>query len=145
MIRAHSNSAGQTRGLASCRFVNDLSLPVAVLMVTMTGCAPKLSGGWETVDVQPKGASFPFNNIQFDAQGKYTASGLYDGNGRMTDEVRTTTGNYRQLGSELQVVPDKGDPQSYRMHRRLDGKLEVVLDIPGQKKQLKAVLAPSGQ
>jgi hypothetical protein len=114
-------------------------------MAALCGCTQKLSGGWETVDVQPAGASFPFNRIEFDPNGKYTATGLFDGSGRMTDEVRTTTGDYRQSGSQLQVQPHKGDPQSYRMRRRLDGKMEVILDTPGQKGQLKAVFAPSGQ
>lgn len=115
-----------------------------VLIAAMAGCSPKLSGSWETVDVQPAGASFPFNRIQFDPSGKYTASGLYDGSGRMTDEVRTTTGDYRQAGSKLEFRPHKGDPQSYRMRRRLDGKMEVILDAPSQG-PLKAVFAPSGQ
>ncbi len=115
-----------------------------ILLMTATACAPKLSGGWETVDVQPAGASFPFNRIQFDPSGKYTSTGLFDGSGRMTDEVRTTTGDFRQIGSQLQFQPHKGDPQSYHMRRRLDGKMEVILDTPGQKGQLKAVLAPSG-
>ena len=124
---------------------NRPALALGVLMAALCGCAQTLSGGWETVDVQPAGASFPFNRIQFDPSGKYTASGLFDGSGRMTDDVRTTTGDFRQSGSQLQVQPHKGDPQSYRMRRRLDGKMEVILDTPGQKGQLKAVLAPSGQ
>ncbi len=121
------------------------ALAVGVLIVEFAGCAPKLSGGWETVDVQPAGASFPFNRIQFDPAGKYTATGLYDGSGRMTEDAHTTTGDFRQSGSQLQFQPHKGDPQAYTLHRRLDGKIEVILDTPGQKKQLKAVLAPSGQ
>ena len=108
------------------------------------GCAPKLAGSWELVDVQPAGASFPFNRVQFDPCGKYTASGLYDGSGRMTDEVRTTTGDYRQAGSQLQFQPHKGDAQTYRMRRRMDGRIEVLLDTPGSKGQLKAVLAQTG-
>jgi beta-glucanase (GH16 family) len=108
------------------------------------GCAPKLSGSWETVDVQPAGASFPFNTVQFDPSGKYTASGLYDGSGRMTNEVRTTTGDFRQSGSQLQIQPHKGELQSYQLRRRLDGKLEVILQRPGEQGQLKAIFAPSG-
>src|SRR5262245_39093696 len=76
------------------------ALVFGILVTTLEGCAPKLAGGWETVDVQPAGASFPFNRIQFDATGKYTATGLYDGSGRMTDEVRTTTGDFRQSGAQ---------------------------------------------
>ncbi len=120
------------------------SLAIGVLIAVTGGCAPKLSGSWETVDVQPAGASFPFNTIQFDPSGKYTASGLYDGSGRMTNEVRTTTGDFRQSGSQLQFQPHKGDLQSYQMRRRLDGKMEVILASPGQQGQLKAVLSPSG-
>jgi len=120
------------------------ALALGVLMIATAGCAPKLSGAWETVDVQPAGASFPFNRIQFDPAGKYTASGLYDGSGRMTEDVRTTTGDYRQSGSQLQFQPHKGALQSYHMRRRLDGKIEVILDSPGTQGHLKAVLAPSG-
>lgn len=120
------------------------SLALGVLMAMMVGCAPKLAGSWETVDVQPAGASFPFNTVQFDPSGKYTASGLYDGSGRMTDEVRTTTGDFRHSGSQLQFQPHKGDPQSYQMRRRLDGKMEIILHTPGEQGQLKAILAPSG-
>jgi hypothetical protein len=120
------------------------SLALGMVVAAMAGCAPKLSGSWETVDVQPAGASFPFNTVQFDPSGKYTASGLYDGSGRMTNEVRTTTGDFRQSGSQLQFQPHKGDLQSYQMRRRLDGKIEVILASPGQQSQLKAILAPSG-
>jgi hypothetical protein len=118
---------------------------IGVLVAALCGCAPKLTGGWETVDVQPAGASFPFNRIEFDPSGKYTSSGLFDGSGRMTNDVRTTTGDYRRSGSQLQVQPHKGDPQTYRLRRRLDGKMEIILDIPGQKVRPKAVLAPSGK
>lgn len=131
-------------GIHSALGIKSRLLAVGVLSVTMAGCASQLSGSWETVDVQPTGASFPFNTIQFDPSGKYTASGLYDGSGRMTDEVRTTTGDYTQTGSQLQFQPHKGDPQSYQMRRRLDGKMEVILRTPGAQGQLKAVLAPSG-
>lgn len=104
------------------------------------GCAGKLAGSWETVQVRPAGASFPFNRIQFDA-GKYTAMGLYDGNGRMTEEVQTTTGEFHQSGSLLRFKPHEGENQSYRVRRRLDGKLEIVMKRPGGK-PLTAVLAP---
>ena len=107
------------------------------------GCAPKLTGAWEIADVQPPGASFPFSRVQFDAAGKYTATGLYDGSGRMTDEVRTTTGDFRQSGAGLQRQPHKGDSQSYRVRRRLDGKMEILMEHPAQPRPLKAILAPS--
>lgn len=120
------------------------AIGAVVACVCSAGCAPKLSGGWETVDVQPAGASFPFNRVQFDPAGKYTATGLYDANGRMADDVRTTTGDFQQSGTQLQFQPHKGELQTYRTRRRIDGKLEVILDTPGQKGQLKAILAPSG-
>lgn len=116
---------------------------LAALVTVLGGCAPKLSGAWETVDVQPPDASFPFNRVQFDPAGKYTATGLYDAGGRMTSDVHTTTGDFRQSGSQLQIQPHKGDPRVYRLRRRLDGKMEIILDASGQPTPIKAVLAPS--
>ena len=116
---------------------------VLLLVVFAAGCAQKLSGDWEAVQVSPPGASFPFNRVQFDPAGKYTATGLYDGHGRMTDEVRTTTGDFRQSGGKLQILPHKGDAQAYRIRRRLDGKMEVILDVSDQKESVRAVFAPS--
>jgi hypothetical protein len=104
------------------------------------GCAKDLSGSWETVQVRPEGASFPFNRIQF-GEGTYTAFGLYDGDGRMAEDVQTTTGEYRRSGSALQIKPHKGANQSYHVRRRLDGRLEIVMTRPGGK-PLTAVLAP---
>lgn len=95
------------------------------------------------VNVQPPGAAFPFNRVQFDPAGKYTATGMYDGSGRMADDVRTTTGDFRQSGSQLQIQPHKGDPQVYTVRRRLDGKMEIILNAPGQPKPITAVLAPN--
>lgn len=120
-------------------------LVLGLILLSTTGCAQKLSGGWETVGVHPPEASFPFNRIEFDPAGKYTASGLYDAKGQMTDEVRTTTGEFQQSGGQLKILPHKGDAQAYRIRRRLDGRLEVTLDVPGQKQPLRAILAPSNQ
>lgn len=106
------------------------------------GCTQKLSGGFETVGVHPPEASFPFNRIEFDPSGKYTASGLYDGSGRMTDEVRTTTGEFRQSAGKLEIAPHRGDVQAYRIRRRLDGRMEILLDSPDRKQSIRAILAP---
>lgn len=119
------------RGLVICCF----------MIILVAGCSNKIAGSWETVQIKPAGASFPFNRIQFDG-GKYTAVGLYDGSGRMADEVQSTAGDYQQTGSKIKIQPYKGEEQSYTVRRRLDGKLEIVFRGAGGK-PLKAVLAQS--
>ncbi|MDO8630743.1 MAG: hypothetical protein Q7R41_09635, partial [Phycisphaerales bacterium] len=65
------------------------------------GCTANVAGSWQVVDVKPRGASFPFNRVTFDGQGKYTAMGLYDSEGRMSEDVHTTTGQVERKGRDV--------------------------------------------
>ena len=104
------------------------------------GCTPNVAGSWEVVDVQPRGASFPFNRVSFDQQGKYTSTGIYDAQGRLSDDVHTATGQFERKGRDVRLVPAKGTAVVYKTRRRFDGKLEMTLEVPGQNHPLTAVL-----
>ena len=114
-----------------------------VLLGAICGCTADIAGTWQVVDVQPKGASFPLNRVTFDLQGKYTSAGLYDAQGRLRDDVQTATGRFERMGDNLRLIPANGTAVSYQMRRRLDGKIEMTLDIPGQNRPLTAVLSPT--
>jgi hypothetical protein len=116
-----------------------------VALVAAGGCTANVAGSWQVVDVKPRGASFPFNRVTFDEQGKYTATGLYDSEGRMSEDVHTATGQVERKGGDVRLVPAKGTAVIYKTRRRLDGKLEMTLRVPGQDRPLTAVLAPAGQ
>jgi hypothetical protein len=104
------------------------------------GCTANVAGSWQVVDVKPRGASFPFNQVTFDGQGKYTSTGLYDSEGQMSEGVRTITGQVDRKGCDMRLVPAKGTAVIYKTRRRLDGKLEMTLRVPGHDRALTAVL-----
>ncbi len=112
------------------------------LTALLVGCSTNMAGSWEVVEVHPEGASFPFRQVSFDDQGKYTATGMFDADGRMTGKQHTTTGQAQRKGRELRMAPSKGTAVVYQTRRRLDGRLELVLKVPGQDRPLTAVLAP---
>jgi len=116
-----------------------------ILFGAIGGCMANVTGSWEVVDVQPRGASFPFNRVSFDEHGKYTATGLYDSEGRLSDDVHTVTGQVERKGREVRLLPAKGTAVVYRTRRRLDGKLEMTLTVPGQDRPLTAVLGQANE
>jgi hypothetical protein len=112
-----------------------------VAVAAAGGCTANVAGSWQVVEVKPRGASFPFNHVTFDRQDKYTATGVYDSEGRMSEDVHTATGQVLRKGRDVRLVPAKGTAVAYKTRRRLDGKLEMILRVPGQNRPLIAVLA----
>ena len=117
---------------------------VALAACGVAGCAPGMAGSWRTVDVYPKGASFPVNELNLDADGRYTATGYYSAKGDYDGEPHTTTGKYSRRGQQLELAADGGPAVVYKTRRRLDGKIEMTLKIPGQKDKVTAVFDRSG-
>ena len=110
--------------------------------VLLTGCS-SIAGSWKTVDVRPQGAAFPINQVTFDAQGKYTATGDYSAQGTYSGDLHTTTGAYTRQRQTVRVSPVGGPPLEYKIRRRLDGKLVMTLKVPGQDREITAVLTPA--
>ena len=109
--------------------------------VLSSGCG--ITGSWKTVEVRPKGAAFPINQVTFDTKGKYTASGGFTAHGAYNGNTHTTTGAYTQRLGTLQLSPIGGPMLEYKAHRRLDGKLVMTLRMPGQEREVSAVLGPA--
>ena len=112
---------------------------VLCAVVLSSGCG--IAGSWKTVEVRPKGAAFPINQVTFDTKGKYTASGGFTAQGAYNGNTHTTTGAYTQRFGTLRLSPIGGPMLEYKAHRRLDGKLVMTLKIPGQDPEVTAVLS----
>jgi len=108
----------------------------------LPGCS-SIAGSWKTAEVRPQGAAFPINQVTFDAQGKYTATGEFSDQGASSGDTHTTTGSYARQWQTLRLSPVSGPALEYKAHRRLDGKLVMTLKMPGQNREVTAVLAPA--
>ncbi len=108
-----------------------------------SGCSSSIAGSWKTAEVSPQGAAFPINQVTFDAQGKYTATGAFSAQGAYSGDTHTTTGTYKRQWQTVRVSPIGGPPLEYKTRRRLDGKLVMTLKVPGQDDEITAVLAPA--
>jgi len=106
-----------------------------------SGCG--LGGSWKTTDVRPKGAAFPINQVTFDTQGKYTATGEFTAKGDYNGNTHTTTGVYTRRWQTLTLSPVGGPMLEYKTRRRWDGKLVMTLKLPGQDREATAVLSPA--
>ena len=109
--------------------------------VLSSGCG--IAGSWKTVEVRPQRAAFPINQVTFDAQGKYTATGAFAAQGTYDGSAHTTTGAYSQRFGTLRLSPIGGPMLEYKAHRRWDGKLVMTLKMPGQDREVTAVLSPA--
>jgi hypothetical protein len=109
----------------------------------LPGCSSGIAGSWKTSEIRPQGAAFPINQVTFDAQGKYTATGEFSAQGTYSGEVHTTTGAYTRQRQTIRVSPVDGPPLEYKTRRRLDGKLLMTLKVPGQDGEVTAVLTPA--
>ena len=112
-------------------------------VVVISGCSSSIAGSWQTAEVRPQGAGFPINQVTFDAQGKYTATGQFSAQGAYSGDTHTTTGVYTKQGQTVRVSPIGGPPLEYKSRRRLDGKLVMTLKLPGQDREITAVLTPA--
>ena len=109
----------------------------------LPGCSSSIAGSWQTAEIRPQGAAFPINQVTFDAQGKYTATGAFSAQGSYSGDTHTTTGAYTRQGRMVRVSPIGGPPLEYKTRRRLDGKLVMTLRVPGQDSEVTAVLTPA--
>lgn len=137
-MRKRNNAEKQKQG--NFYFVTFLLLCVSVLL---SGCSSSIAGSWKTTEVRPQGAGFPISQVTFDAQGKYTATGLFSAQGAYTGDMHTTTGAYTRQGQTVRVTPIGGPPLEYKTRRRLDGKLVMALKLPGRDQEITAVLTPA--
>jgi len=112
-------------------------------VILISGCSNNIAGSWQTAEIRPRGAAFPINQVTFDAQGKYTATGAISAQGAYSGDTHTTTGEYTRKRQVVRVSPVGGPPLEYKIHRRLDGKLEMTLKVPGQDREVTAVLTPA--
>ena len=112
-------------------------------VIVIPGCSSSIVGSWKTAEVRPQGAGFPINQVTFDAQGKYTATGQFSAQGAYTGDTHTTTGAYTRKRQTVRVTPIGGPPLEYKTRRRLDGKLVMTLKIPGRNDEVTAVLTPA--
>lgn len=112
-------------------------------VVWVSGCSNNIAGSWQTAEIHPQGAAFPINQVTFDAQGKYTATGAFSAQGAYSGDTHTTTGDYTRKQQVVRVSPVGGPPVEYRIRRRLDGKLVMILKLPGEKGEVSAVLTPA--
>ncbi len=111
--------------------------------ILICGCSSNIAGSWQTAEVRPQGAVFPIHQVTFDDQGKYTATGQFTAQGAYTGDVHTTTGDYKKQGQTVRVSPIGGPPVEYQVRRRMDGKLEMTLKLPGKDRDVTAVLTPT--
>ena len=123
-------------------------IPVARLlfcapMVAISGCNSSIAGSWQTAEIRPQGAAFPINQVTFDDEGKYTATGAFSAKGEYSGDTHTTTGAYTRKQQVMHVSPVGGPPVQYKIRRRLDGKLVMTLKMPGEKGEVSAVLTPA--
>ena len=109
----------------------------------LSGCSSSITGSWETSEVRPQGAGFPINQVTFDEQGKYTATGAFSAQGTYSGDIHTTTGVYTRQLQTVRVSPVGGPPLEYKIRRRLDGKLVMTLKVPGQDREVTAVFTPA--
>ena len=109
--------------------------------VLSSGCG--IGGSWKTVEVRPKGAAFPINQVTFDAHEKHTATGEFTAKGDYNGNTHTTTGVYTRRWQTLTLSPIGGPTLEYKAHRRWDGKLVMTLKLPGQDREATAVLGPA--
>jgi len=109
----------------------------------LSGCSSSIAGSWETSEVRPQGAGFPINQVTFDKQGKYTATGAFSAQGTYSGDIHTTTGVYTRQWQTVRVSPVGGPPLEYKTRRRLDGKLVMTLKVPGQDREVTAVFTPA--
>ena len=112
-------------------------------VVWISGCSNNIAGAWQTTEISPQGAAFPINQVSFDAQGHYTATGVFSAQGGYSGDTHTTTGAYTKKRQVVCVSPVGGPPLEYKIRRRLDGKLVMTLLAPGQKGEVTAVLTPA--
>jgi len=118
-------------------------LPFFAAVVSISGCSSNIAGSWQTAEVHPQGAAFPINEVTFDAQGKYTATGAFSAKGEYSGDTHTTTGDYARKREVVRISPVGGPPLEYKIRRRLDGKLVMTLKMPGEKPEVTAVLTPA--
>lgn len=114
---------------------------LGLAVLAASGCS--IAGSWKTSEVRPQGAAFPINQVTFDAQGKYTATGEFSAQGAYNGDMHTTTGTYKKQWQMVRVSPIGGPPLEYKTRRRLDGKLVMILKVPGQDREITAVLTPA--
>jgi hypothetical protein len=107
--------------------------------VGVEGCG--VTGAWKTIDVQPAGAPFPVNQVTFDPQGSYAAQGFFTPQGAYDGHLHDSKGTYRWKGRRLELAAADGPPLTYRTRRRLDGRLVMTLQIPGQPQTITATLS----
>lgn len=100
---------------------------LAAAIIGPTGCATSVSGSWKRISTSPPNAAFPVDQVTFDEQDRYTATGTYDG------QKRTSTGRYEYGGSQLKVLNANAEPRVYTARRLSDGKLELTYEEHGQK------------
>jgi hypothetical protein len=101
----------------------------AVLM--LSGCS--IAGEWRTKSVEPAGQEFPFYQVEFTSDGRYTAMGP------PSHRERSSTGTYTWNGSTLKVMPKDGPERSYPGYRDIF-KDQLVLKHEHEGKKMKATL-----
>jgi len=100
------------------------------------GCS--LGGTWRVVEIDPPGAAFPFTQATFDATGRYTATGPFTAQGERSGDSHSMTGTYNLFGAKMNLSPEGGPTLSYRIRRRLDGKVVMVFRPPNQDRSITA-------
>ena len=82
------------------------------------GCS--VAGSWKTDTIEPPGVPFPVEMLTLSPDSQYTAS--WQENGRR----RTSTGQYRWTGSELEIIEGGRTARTYQGKLRLDGRLVLT-------------------
>lgn len=95
------------------------------LFIAAAGCG--VAGSWKRIAIDPPGVPFPLEYVTFDTKNHYTATWKQDG------RARTSTGTYKSNLFTLDVAQTGQTPQTYRLHRRLDGKLQLIYEIGDRK------------
>lgn len=93
--------------------------------MTIAGCG--VAGSWKRIAIDPPGIPFPLDRVTFDAQNHYTASWKQGG------RERTSTGTYKSNMFTLEVAQHGQAARTYRVRRRMDGKLELIYNIGDRK------------
>lgn len=96
-----------------------------IIILTVGGCS--LTGSWKRVSVEPPGSYFPIEFITFDKQNQYTAT--WKDKGRS----RTSVGIYQGQRFSLDVAKQDEPPRTYRIQKRLDGRLILIYETDGVK------------
>ena len=85
------------------------------LFIAAAGCG--VAGSWKRIAIDPPGVPFPLEYVTLKQDGR----------------ARTSTGTYKSNLFTLDVAQTGQTPQTYRLHRRLDGKLQLIYEIGDRK------------